>query len=342
MNNNNIYNQILNNFSEGKYSYNDYLKIKSWFSNIHDHKEAKQFLWEHWSELNRQQLPEKKSLQHVYEHIEYKVLLDERSEAKQKRLWIFFRQVAALLLIMVSGILLFYYFNSSREATNPWVEINSPYSSRTQFFLPDGSKGWLNSGSKLKYNPVFKRSREVELIGEAYFDILHDNSVFIVSTVDLDVEVLGTSFNVSSYPDEDFTEVVLVDGKVEVKGKTGIFEKELKPDQKLCFIPDDSRYNIMQVDPDLYTAWKDGFLRMDNETLEQATDRIQRWYNVEIMIKDEELRNYRFKATFQDEPLEEVLRLIAMTTPMEYIIKERETGADGIYQKKRVILRLKN
>ena len=81
---------------------------------------------------------------------------------------------------------------------------------------------------------------------------------------------------------------------------------------------------------------------MDNETFEQAAKRMAKWYNVDIIIEDEILKNYRFKATFQDEPIEEVLRLMALTTPMDYEIKKRVACENDIYKKKEVRLRIKD
>jgi transmembrane sensor len=335
--------QTLKNFSKGKYTYHDYLNIKNWFSNIHDFNEVKQFLFEQWNELNKPKDTDEKSLQHIYEKIEYHILLEEKSELKKRKLWNFYRQVAAILLIPVIAFTVLYYLNVNeyRDLNKGWVEINSPKGARTEFSLPDGSKGWLNSGSKLKYLPTFLKNRTVELSGEAYFNVKHNNSVFTVSVVDMDIRVLGTQFNVSAYPQDDFTEVVLATGKVEVKGKNCDLQKMLLPDHKLTFISDDFKYKLQQVDTKLYTAWKEGFLKLDNETLAQAVNRIERWYNVNIVIEDEVLKGYRFKATFQDEPLEEVLRLIAITTPINYEIKKRVMGENGVYKKKEVRIKLK-
>jgi ferric-dicitrate binding protein FerR (iron transport regulator) len=220
------------------------------------------------------------------------------------------------------------------------VEINAPEGTRTQFSLPDGSTGWLNSGSKLKYNPVFTE-RNVELQGEAWFDVQHDETVFTVNTDYMDVRVMGTQFNVMAYRDENFAEVVLEEGKVEVEGTKGCFEKILTPGEKLKYSLEENRFGVQQVDTNPYTAWKEGFLLLDNEPLKTAVARIERWYNVDIEIKDETLRNYRFKATFQDEPLEEVLRLLAMTTPMEYTIEKRGIGDENVYRKKKVTIKRK-
>ncbi|WP_372934770.1 FecR family protein [Mariniphaga sediminis] len=335
--------RTLENFSKGKYSWNDYLQVRDWFSNIHDFKEVKTFLYEQWKGLNKKGIPDDNSLKHIYEQIEYHILLEERQELKRKGLWSFYRQAAAILLIPVLAFSL-WHFLMNKQAGNmnlAWVEINSPPGARTQFLLPDGSVGWLNSGSTLKYNPVFSNKREVELSGEAYFEVVPDNSVFTVNAADLNVRVLGTKFNVSAYPDDDFTEVVLASGKVAVEGEDKFFEKILLPNEKLTFLPGENKYTVKQVDTNSYVAWKDGFLLLDNEPLEEAINRIERWYNVVIEVEDETLKRYRFKATFQDEPLEEVLKLLAVSTPMEYTFEKRVVDDKNFYQKKKVTIKLK-
>jgi ferric-dicitrate binding protein FerR (iron transport regulator) len=171
--------------------------------------------------------------------------------------------------------------------------------------------------------------------------VKHDETGFTVTTEEIDIKVLGTQFNVMAYPDVDFTEVVLEQGKVEVAGTSAHFEKTLAPGEKLIFLPKENKYQLKQVDTEAYTAWKDGYLMLNDETLENAAYRIERWYNVDIEIKDETLKNYRFKATFQDEPLEEVLRLMAISTPMEYTIEKREAGSDNVYKKRKVTIKRK-
>jgi ferric-dicitrate binding protein FerR (iron transport regulator) len=223
-----------------------------------------------------------------------------------------------------------------------WVEINAPEAARVEFLLPDSTKGWLNSGSKLKYPAIFEKNRKVELTGEAYFEVKKQkDSEFIVSLANLDVKVLGTKFNVSGYTDDMFTDVVLSEGKVEINGKTGVFKQILSPDEKITYNIQTKSLKLSSVDANRYSAWKDGFLIMDNEPLEQVIGRIERWYNAEIVIQDEALKSYRFKVTFKDEPLEEVLRLIAITTPIKYVIEKRDTGANGILKKKKVTIDLK-
>jgi ferric-dicitrate binding protein FerR (iron transport regulator) len=342
MEKNNTY-KILENFSNGKYSWNEYRQVKNWFENIHNFNDAKSFLKEQWDTLNQSKLPDDKSLDHLYRQIEYHILLEEKKEAKKINLWRIYRQAAAILLIPVLIFSVWYFFREQTAADTDlaWVEIQAPNSSRIQFSLPDGSGGWLNSGSVLKYNPVFSKKRQVQLTGEAYFEVKPSAIFFNVKTKDFEVNVLGTTFNVTAYEDDYFSQVVLVDGKVQVIGNKQFFDKTLSPGERLLAYPEENKFNVSNVDTESLTAWKDGLLLLDNEPLELAVKRMERWYNVEISIEDELLKSYRFKATFEDEPLDEVLKLLSVSTPMEYTFEKREEGSDGIYKKKRVRIKLK-
>jgi transmembrane sensor len=340
---NNITKEVLDNFIKGKYTHNQYLQVKEWFYDIHNYEEVKENIYDYWKEINNLKEVDEESFEHIYENIEYHILLEEHNHAKKRKLWDAYRQVAAILLIPILVFSIYYYLigESSRPVESGWVEINSPDGARTEFMLPDGSKGWLNSGSILRYIPPFNKSRVVELNGEAFFDVVSKKSVFTVSIEDLNISVYGTEFNVAAYSGENQSEVVLESGIVMVKGKRCNLEKELMPDQKLTYIPANHKYILQQVDAEIYTSWKEGFLMMDNETFEEASRRMEKWYNIEIKIEDETLKKYRFKATFQDEPVEEVFRLIALTTPIEYEIRKRVPGENGVYRKKEIYLRMK-
>ncbi len=335
-------------FSNGNYSWNDYLQVKEWFNNQRENKELKNQLFSQWEELNRQYKNDG-SLNHIFEKIQYNILLEEKKETKKLNMWRMYQQVAAVLLIPVLGFSLWYYFSAktdnytpAQELAQSWVEINAPDGARVEFFLPDSSKGWLNSGSKLKYPAVFNKERKVELTGEAWFNVKHlNNSGFVVGVPDMNIKVLGTQFNVSSYPGDAFTDVTLEKGKVEVNGKAATFNQILSPNQKIIFNRETRSLNLVKVDASRFSAWKEGYLIIDNEPLGQVVGRLERWYNVEIIIQDEALKNYRFKATFKDEPLEEVLRLMAKTTPIDYKIEKRTSDANGVLIQKKVTMKLK-
>lgn len=337
-------------FSNGKYSYNDYLQVKQWLNEWEKNPEISEELFNQWKELQTESTETRQSLQHIFEKIQYSILLEEKKSVRKSVVWNFYRQAAAILLIPALTFMLWYFISieksgiasSSTLMAQSWVEINAPEGSRVEFFLPDSTSGWLNSGSKLKYPSVFDRHRKVQLTGEAYFEVKQmAQSDFVVSVPDLDVKVLGTKFNVSAYSDDMVTDVVLNEGKVEIEGKSGVFNQILAPNEKITFYRDEKSLKLSEVDASRFTAWKDGYLIIDNEPLGQVTGRIERWYNAEIVIQDEMLKSYRFKATFKDEPLEEVLRLIAITTPIRYEIEKRDMDANGVLKQKKVILKLK-
>ena len=267
----------------------------------------------------------------------------------RKKYYFNFAAAAAIFLIPVLAFTMWYYLSytshevtSDQQKASGWVEINVPDGARVEFFLPDSSSGWLNSGATLKYPVVFDEHRKVELTGEGYFNIKHsDQSDFIVSVADMDVKVLGTKFNVSAYPDATFTYVVLEEGKVEINGKTGVFNHTLLPNERIIFNHESKTLNLSKVNANRYSAWKNGYLIIENEHLGQVVNRLERWYNVKIVIEDEELKNYRFKATFKDEPIEEVLKLLSMTIPLKYNINKRIVDSNGVVKQKKVIMKLK-
>jgi transmembrane sensor len=345
-----IKNNFFNNFLNGEYTYHEYLKVREYFSNPGENKESTALLAQQWNELTSDAKENDTTLNYLFEKIQYKILLEEKKREKKKALWHFYSQAAAILLIPVTAFSLWFYLSSFPERqTEPiqqiaqsWIEINSPEGTRVQFLLPDSTSGWLNSGSKLKYPAVFDSHRKVELNGEAYFEVAHrSKSDFVVGMAEMEVKVLGTKFNVSAYSDDSFTNVVLAEGKVEILGKTGAFQQILQPNEKITFNHDLKTLHINSVDAKRYSAWKDGYLVIENERLGDVIPKIERWYNTKIIVLDKELGSYRFKATFRDEPLEEVLRLLAVTTPIKYRIEKREQNSEGITMKRKVWIELK-
>lgn len=333
--------KTLLDFSTGKYSYNDYLNVKHWFTNVRDDVKVEKQLFNQWQEFSDS--PNTKSLQSIFQKIQYQILLEEKNDEKGKSIWYYYRRIAAILIPIIAISATLYFLSTPTQNTVlSWYEINVPEGTRIEFMLPDSTSGWLNSGAKLKYPAEFSRHRKVELIGEAFFNVKHkEHSDFTVGVTDMDIKVLGTKFNVSAYGDEAVTEVVLKEGKVEVNGRTASFSQVLHPGEKISYNHEKKSLNADAVDPNLYTAWKDGYLVINNESLEQAAKKLERWYGVEISIQDEALKKFRFKATFQEEPLEEVLRFIAMTTPITYKIETRGQDLNGILKKKQVIIKLK-
>jgi transmembrane sensor len=127
---------------------------------------------------------------------------------------------------------------------------------------------------------------------------------------------------------------------VEVYCNQGEKLETLEPNQNLVLNTQTRQYNKNKVEALQYVSWTEGKLVFRNENMQQVANRLGRWYNVEIEIKDPELLKYAFRATFIDEPLEEVLKLLALIAPLSYEEQIRETTNDDIYKKRKVIVSL--
>lgn len=337
----NINYKTLLDFSKGKYSYNEYLKVRHWFTSVRDDTKFEEQLFDQFKEFADS--ANTKSLHPIFEKIQYHILLEEKRTERKRNIWHYYRRVAAVLIPLIAiSATLYFLTQPNKTSAEAWLEINVPEGVRIEFLLPDSTSGWLNSGAKLKYPAEFTRNRKVELIGEAFFKVKHiDHSDFTVGVKDMNIKVLGTKFNVSAYTNEAFTEVVLKEGKVEINGTATVFNHFLHPGEKISYNHETSSLNSSSVDPNIYSAWTNGYLVIDNEPLSQAVKKLERWYSADIIIQDETLKNFRFKATFGDETLDEVLRFIAMTTPITYKIENRSQGTNGILKKRQVIIKLK-
>ena len=241
--------------------------------------------------------------------------------------------------------------NEVASPIRPFNEITINPGSRTKVQLPDGSQVWVNSGSHLTYEGNFKgNTREVQLDGEAYFDVAKDASrPFIVHTSDIDIKVLGTSFNVKAYKTEATIEATLIHGSIEVinKSQPGSAKIMLKPHEKLVYnkylIKDiknpkadikpvaDSfsiiikplRKNIADIDI-VETAWVYNKLIFEDERFADLALKMERWYNVKISIENEKLKDYRISGTFVNETAEEAVKALQLLVPFSYSIKNNE------------------
>ncbi len=167
-----------------------------------------------------------------------------------------------------------------------------PYGKRTQLSLADGTKVWLNSGSRLDYPASFsKDKREIYLEGEALFDVIHDEKKpFIVSSNIMEVKVLGTVFNMSVYEDDEFSSATLVEGSIELKynvSKILPASKTKVEPGTIAIISKNNKSLIKKpVETKYHTSWKDGYLIFRQTKLKQILRKVSRYYNVEIDVQD--------------------------------------------------------
>jgi ferric-dicitrate binding protein FerR (iron transport regulator) len=264
------------------------------------------------------------------------------------RLWHGWQRVAAILILpFIVGGLAYAYLTTHKSNSlndNVYNEVFAAYGTRSSLRLADSTLVWLNSGSTLKYPIKFKgKNRQVFLKGEAYFEVkCNASKPFIVNTGLLKVTATGTSFNVQEYEQYPQSEITLVQGTVIVS--TGSGEKgnsqqlKLNPDQHLVVSKTDNSQFLSDGDTYRYVAWKDGRLMFRNEPLPLVLNKLSILFNVDIELKGDELKNYSYRATFQDESLEEILKLLRLSAPLDYSEVKREPLPDGSFPRKKVIV----
>ena len=204
-----------------------------------------------------------------------------------------------------------------------------PYGKRFEILLSDGTKAYLNAGSSLKYPIKFLEGekRQVYLTGEAFLDVAKDNDhPFIVNAGDLKIRVLGTQFNVSTYPEDKTSEVVLVEGLLELYlGSKDYRVKNstiLKPGFKGSYNKKDSEVTTKPVITSIYTSWINGELVFRNMTFENILKKLERHYNVTIDNRNVELSLKEFNANFGSEPIKNVLEELKVNYGIKYEISD--------------------
>jgi len=261
--------------------------------------------------------------------------------------------VVALALFLVNPFADRSIKNNDTEAASPVNEITINPGSRSKIQLPDGSQVWINSGSKLTYHNSFAGStREVQLDGEAYFDVVKDAAhPFIVHTSGIDIKVLGTAFNIKAYKAEPSIEATLIHGSIEVinKNRPGAPRVMLKPHEKLIYnkfteadlrdqradvlIPSESDAYSITIKPltkniadsDIVeTAWVYNKFTFEDERFEDLAHKMERWYNVKINIEAEKLKDHRVSGSFMNETAEEAVKELQFLIPFRYSVKNNE------------------
>jgi ferric-dicitrate binding protein FerR (iron transport regulator) len=244
--------------------------------------------------------------------------------------------VIILPLVIFLGIRTYKVTYLKKDA---WVEIKAPAWTRAQFSLPDGTTGWLNSNSSIKYNGSFNTDRQVTLSGEAFFDVVKDKKrPFKVSTSEINVKVLGTRFNIASYENEKNVEVVLEEGKLEFNDKEMKKSYIIKPNDLLIYDKKIKNVSTEVVQPYKYLSWTEGKLIFRNDPLDVIARRLETWYNIDVEVNGSSTEDIRWRATFIDEGLEDILYIMKRSLHVNYRIENPYLKSDGTYTKKRVII----
>lgn len=281
-----------------------------------------------------------------------KQFFDQMQRSKKesiKILFSVFRYAAVIVIVLALG---FQFLKRNPEmiidAENIYSELNVPSGSRISISLSDGTKVWLNSESKLTYPELFlTENREVFLEGEAYFEVAKSSDQkFIVKTTNLDIEVLGTRFNVKSHPEEDLIETTLLEGSIKITEKNGSRLKNeyyLSPNQLATYNKKQHKTTISSLfveesdKNDKPTAlsekverpkkaeeiisWRNEELVFYQEPLAEISVKLERWYGKKIIIMDDTLKKETYTGKFRNnETIFQVLEAFSSVTPIEITV----------------------
>lgn len=278
-----------------------------------------------------------------------KFRLNKEDEAiKEKKLkqirFAAMKWAAVIVISICTGALINYQFNKTQTTDSSLTrnEIVVPMGSKSQVQLPDGTIVTLNAGSKLNYTMEYgKQLREIEFSGEAYFKVAKQKEKpFIVHTPDASIKALGTEFNISAYPDENFSETILAEGSIAISlnskyknlsdreqvvlkaGQKAIITKHSnKPNSKIQF-----SMNVEKCDPKIETSWKDKRWIIKGTSLSKLAVSFSRRYNVNVQIKDDELNDYKFSGIIENETLEQVFDIMEFALPVVCTIEKNNVN----------------
>ena len=334
----------INLYFKGEYSDTDASYVDEVFCDNNKEKELKCLLSRQFNELLPEDDVDKKNLDHIL----YKIHYDINTRLSAQKVWSFdniirwtlrIAGVIMLPLLILIGIQTYKETSLEKET---WVEIKAPAWTRAQFSLPDGTTGWLNSNSSVKYNGNFNDDRQVTLTGEAFFDVYKDKKrPFIVNTNELIIRALGTRFNIASYQNENNIEVILEEGKLIFNEKEMNKSYTMNPNDLVVYDKTLKDFSTEVVQPQKYLSWTEGKLVFRNDPVDVIARRLERWYNIDVEVNGSLTEDLRLRATFIDEGLEEVLDLLKRSLPIDYKIENRDLKPDETYAKKKVIITLR-
>lgn len=250
----------------------------------------------------------------------------------------FYKYAASIVLFLAIGTTMYYLgrYDSSNATNLQYTSVVADYGQISKVVLPDSSTVWLNSGTTLTYNNKFGvNNRDLSLKGQAFLKVTKNkHTPLIVSSNDLKIKVLGTRFDVRAYPEDNQINVVLESGSVELLStKNQSFDYYLKPGEMAEYHKGKKEIKINKINPANYTTWKDGELIFVNDPMADVIRRLERKFNVEIVVKNPRVYKSIFNANFKNESLKEILDYIEFTSPITYKLQTKKDD-----EKQKIIL----
>ncbi|NOY96557.1 MAG: FecR family protein [Chlorobi bacterium] len=269
-----------------------------------------------------------------------------------KPAWKIYSELIKIAAVFVFALFLggtVFYFIDKNNYQPQTVEYVAPLGSRSFLKMPDGTKIWLNAGTKIQYqNNYGVDNRKITLIGEAFFNVAKNKNLpFIVQTSAINITALGTKFNVKAYAEENSIETTLIEGSVKLESLDARFKEPLvlSPNEKAVYTKSSRSMAISgnkgigkaekipqskpsltlfkSVDPKPIISWKEKRWVISNQKLSELSVKLERRYDVNFIFENERLKDYAFGGTLEDETLEQVLEVISFAAPIKYVIDKR-------------------
>lgn len=251
----------------------------------------------------------------------------------KKMKWHYVKVAASILLIGVTAA--FLYLNMNPAAVK-YKTLVMPYGKKGSLHLSDGSTLEVNSGTKISFPEKFADDeRLLKIEGEAFFEIAKDkNRPFIIEAGELEIQVLGTSFNLKSYKNDKILELGVKTGSVSISNKSSgdstlsnIFY--LEPGELISINVLDNTFKKQKVDIDLLTSWTKETLVFNDKNLSEVAIMLQRWYNIPVILENDLLNNCEFMGEYKNESLRNILEALKFSIGIEYLIKDNEVIING-------------
>lgn len=269
-----------------------------------------------------------------------------------RRLNQFLKIAAVFLLLIATGVILLKQFSGNTSLPNHNIVVEATLGSRAFTTLPDGTKVWLNSGTKLYYDANYNsKTREVKLTGEAYFSVVtNPEKPFVVKAGNLNIKALGTKFNVKAYPEDGSIITTLEHGKVIIEGKDKTdkeFTVAMKPKETVTYFEkekavvttDNSQISeelaekdenlatvpikiTEEVKTELFTSWKDQRWVIEKQKLGNLARDFERRYNIRINFTSDSIKQFHFSGSFENETIEQIMVIMRHTIPIKYKIEK--------------------
>jgi transmembrane sensor len=317
-------------------------KLFLWLNSERGNREMEHMLDHHWLKYedgNGGLINTPKILQEIRARIHRKKV----NSPVHKKIIQWIPYAAAVLIAVITFAGLQFYMGRpglSRDASL-FYEYGALTNTPKRVVLPDGSKVVLFPGSSLIVPENFKKAlvRSAKLEGEAFFEIArNEKQPFVLHMGGIGLEVLGTSFNASNYPDDTDIEVVLKSGKVRLFQESRLLqEKEvvLKPDHLARYVRGEDGFTIEKADVERYTSWVDGVLIFRDDPMKLVFRKLERWYGVKIKVLDPSVNEFIYTATIKNESLEQILRLIEYTSPVKCtLVRTQDQSVATVYIQK--------